>query len=94
MRGINKLSQLGMIVLAALVFTGNAMAEEATPSKKNIRYKAGKSVDFENLLIQGELQRPDIAVVTGDASQGSDGLLRLRENFLDRMASDIGESAK
>ncbi len=60
----------------------------------NVRYKKGKDVNFEELLIQGQIKRPEITVVTGDDSQGTDGLLRLRENFVDRMTMDFGEEIK
>lgn len=58
-----------------------------------VQYKAGKDVNFEEMLIQGQLKRPEISVVTGNVKQGADGLLRLRENFLDRMSSDNGEGS-
>ncbi len=58
-----------------------------------VTYKAGKDVNFEELLIKGELNRPEITVVTGQVDKGTDGLLKLRENFLDRVASDQGEEA-
>ena len=50
-----------------------------------------KNIQFESLLIQGQVQRPDIDIVTGDAGGEMDGLLRLRENFTDLMAKDLGE---
>ena len=62
------------------------------PSKE-VRYKKGKDIDFEALVIQGQFQRPELSVVTGDVSQGTDGLLKLRENFIDRMSADLGEGA-
>lgn len=66
-------------------------AEEGGEAKKGVRYRAGKDVNFEELLINGQIQRPEISVVTGNTAQGSDGLLRLRENFLDRVTIDFGE---
>lgn len=63
----------------------------AAPAGK-VHYKAGKDVNFEEMLIQGQMKRPELSVVTGNEAQGADGLLRLRENFLDRMAEDFGES--
>lgn len=50
-----------------------------------------KNIQFESLLIQGQVQRPDIDIVTGDAGGEMDGLLRLREDFTDLMAMDQGE---
>jgi hypothetical protein len=75
-----------------------ALAADAPPASDaagappaQVRYRAGKDVSFDELLIQGQLQRPEITVVTGNADQGTNGLLRLRENFVDRMVADFGE---
>jgi hypothetical protein len=85
-------SRSWMIVVLLMVVSGfSALAEEATNSK--VKYSAGKDVNFEELLIQGQLKRPDISVVTGNVKEGADGLLRLRENFLDRVTSDAGEES-
>jgi len=65
--------------------------EEATPDTGKVKYKTGRDINFEELLIQGQLRRPEIAVVTGNVDNSGDGLLRLRENFLDRIAMDNGE---
>jgi hypothetical protein len=64
----------------------------AAPAPK-VSYKGGKDVNFEELLIQGQLKRPEVTVVTGNAAQGTDGMLRLRENFIDRLAEDAGEES-
>ena len=76
--------------LAAPVSAGPQAPE--VPSQ--VHYKTGKDVSFEEILIHGEIKRPEISVVTGDTQQGTDGLLRLRENFLDRMAADFGEKSE
>ncbi len=76
-------SMIMMIMLTS--FTLSAKAE--------VKYSAGKDVNFEELLIQGQLKRPEISVVTGNVKQGADGLLQLRENFLDRVTSDSGEES-
>lgn len=62
--------------------------QELSPTVKQpkVKYKASKEIDFEQLLIQGQLKRPELTVVTGNSDQGTDGLLRLRENFLDRIS--------
>jgi len=73
--------------------TGNSVDSPATPNK-GVRYKSGKDLNFEELLINGQIQRPEISVVTGNTQQGTDGLLRLRENFLDRVSIDYGEEVK
>lgn len=89
---------VGLIVIVSL--TTKAFAEEAattvtetstkTPAAK-VKYKASGAVNFEELLIQGELKRPEVSIITGNVQQGTDGLLRLRENFTDRITMDAGE---
>jgi hypothetical protein len=83
--------------LAALLFLGFGFAVFAAPSKDapepTVKYKAGKELNFEQLVIEGQLKRPELSVVTGDGDEGSNGLLRLRENFVDRMAEAAGEDA-
>jgi hypothetical protein len=88
---------LGMaVVCVAMVVqvqVAHAVEDALAPIAGKVHYKAGKDVNFEELLIQGQLKRPEVSVVTGNVRQGADGLLRLRENFLDRVAQDAGEEA-
>jgi|GEM_PF-6188320 len=98
------MKSLSLTVLAVLFMT-SAYAEDSKPAQTSkaltpttvpttppkVKYRTAKDVSFEELLIQGELKRPEITVVTGNAQQGTDGLLRLREDFLDRIAADFGE---
>lgn len=81
------------IAFAGVLAFSAAYAEEATTDspEKGVRYKKGKDINFEELVIQGQLKRPEITVVTGNVGEGDDGLLRLRENFMDRIAEDVGE---
>ncbi len=72
--------------LLALIACLPVMAEDDGKDLKNIQ--------FESLLIQGQVQRPDISIVTGDGGNDLDGLLRLRSDFVDLMAMDAGEEIK
>ena len=87
--------ELVSATIFVLVSASSGVAAEAeSPSSTpppTVRYKGGKELDFEELLIQGQLRRPELSVVTGNTNKGGDGLLRLRENFLDRLAADSGE---
>ena len=85
-----------LVFLAGALATVAAYAEDAPPANApapKVSYKAGKDVNFEELLINGQLKRPEVTVVTGNQGQGTDGMLRLRENFIDRLAEDAGEEA-
>jgi hypothetical protein len=59
--------------------------------KKNVRYKSGKRINFESLLIEGEKKKADYSVVTGNLGESDFGLLKLRENFVDNMSNDAME---
>ena len=73
--------------------TGAFGATEAPNSSSvtQVKYKSGNEIRFDELLIQGQMKRAEMSVVTGDQAEFSNGLLRLRENFLDHAALDLGE---
>ena len=87
----------GLLILGTVLCVQASYAVEEAEAKAaaagKIHYKTGKDVNFEELLIQGQLKRPEVSVVTGNVRQGADGLLRLRENFLDRVSQDAGEES-
>lgn len=81
---------LGLLLLSVSAFA----AKDKNEDKKGVKYRKGKKIDFESLLIQGEKKRAEILVVTGDADDDLGGLLRLRENFQDHQADDFGEEVR
>jgi len=82
----------GLLAICALSDRGWA-AQEGAPSGSptQVKYRSGKEIRFDELLIQGQMKRAEMSVVTGDQAEFSNGLLRLRENFLDHAAVDLGE---
>lgn len=92
---------MGVLVLGIVFLIAGSVRAAETPAagaseakQPHVRYRKAKDVNFEELLIQGQMKRGEISVVTGDAQDGTDGLLRLRENFLDRVAVDAGEDVQ
>jgi len=83
------------MIFRALVFGVMVVSQvhAAPQTEPNVKYKAGKELNFEQLVIEGQLKRPELSVVTGDSDENGNGLLRLRENFVDRMAEAAGEEA-
>ena len=75
------------------LWMGAAIAADIAPKDAPVKYKSGKALNFEQLVIEGQLQRPELSVVTGDSDENGNGLLRLRENFVDRMAEAAGQEA-
>ena len=55
---------------------------------KKPKYREGKKIDFESLLIEGEKKKPDYSVVTGNMGEKDLGLLKYRENFIDTLSVD------
>lgn len=83
---------IALSALALPAFSAQETDAASAPAGTRVKYKEGKALDFEALLVNGRFQRPELSVVTGDTRQGGDGLLRLRENFVDRMTNDLGEN--
>ena len=57
-------------IVALLFLAGPLMAQAQDTKaqvKPKVRYTKGKKLDFESLLIEGQLKRPEISVVTGNA---------------------------
>jgi hypothetical protein len=55
------------------------------------KYSGGSKLDFEALLIEGQVKRPEVSVVTGDLDSEIEGLIRMREDFVDKMSLNLGE---
>jgi len=80
-----------------------AMAEDAavanapeaatkTPGPQDrVHYKKSKKMDFSSQTVEGKLQRPETSLITASENLSSNGILRLRENFMDKYAADAGE---
>lgn len=89
---------LGLTILAGpkVTWAANSAAAGSAdePVKQGVKYKSGKEINFEQLVIEGQLKRPELSVVTGNSDENGNGLVRLRENFVDRMSADAGEELK
>lgn len=72
----------------------NLIMANTDAEKGKVKFKNSKEINFEELLIQGQIKRPEISIVTGNENKEEDSLLKLRENFTDRMAMDFGEEIK
>ena len=59
--------------------------------EKKVKFKTGKRIDFESLLIEGENKKPEISVVTGNLGAKDLGLLKHKKDFTEFMADDAGE---
>lgn len=74
------------LFITTLLVAMPVMAAEGT-----VKYKEAKDLDFDQLIIEGQMRLPELSVVTGDDEQGTNGLLKLREDFVDKMTADASE---
>ena len=88
-----KIRKFEMIFLGALLLSLPVHSTKKR-SEKKIRYKSSKEINLKEILIQGQIERPNLSVVTGSIANDNSGLLRLRKNFLDRISMDFGEEVK
>jgi len=95
---MNKLIFLALsgFMISASCFAAdvNAGNDDVATKNSKVKYKSVKEVDFDSLLIQGQMRRPELSIVTGDADDGTQGLLKLRKDFFDRAAVDFGEDVQ
>lgn len=77
------------IILFLVVGSCWAMAAKKMPVKTTT-----KTENFESQLVEGQIYRPDLSVVTGDTDKRGFGVLRLRSSFEDHAKNDRGELIK
>ena len=83
-----------MRTILALFMLISISAFSADEKASKTRYREGKKIDFESLLIEGQKKKADYSVVTGNLGESDFGLLKLREDFTDTMADDMGEEVQ
>lgn len=81
-----------LLICSFLSITAHSAKTEV--EKQNVKYRKSKKINFETLLIEGQNQKGDLDVITGNVGDDGDGLLKLRKNFLDQIAVDAGEKVK
>ncbi len=74
------------ILLSGLSVSANAPASGPTGDKT--KYKKAKQESFDAQVVEGQVYRPDLSVVTGDTSLGGFGMLKLRNDFVDHAAAE------
>ncbi len=84
-----------LIVLLAAVSTAVYAAKTETKKVENADPKTKRQLSFDNSqLVEGEIYRPDYAVVTGENPGEGWGVLRLRKNLSDKAATDNQEKKR
>lgn len=75
-------------------FAGVAMAQTATPpggagSGEDVTYKAKTVYDFEDDMVEGDLQRPDGELINALKDVKHDSLIEIRKDFIPEMLKSL-----
>lgn len=81
------------LAVLALGFAAPAFAQDDSgdTSGREIKYKERTEIDFEGVDVEGELVKPQGALLLDRRKAQFNPLIRLRENFNDEMKSSVDE---
>jgi hypothetical protein len=80
-----------MIAMAALALAMGALAQEEPPADKNVKYAKTTTINFEDDTIEGDLTKPDGEYVEARKRVKHSNLIRIREEFKDKVMESVGE---
>ncbi|MDP2312112.1 MAG: hypothetical protein Q8P41_04345 [Pseudomonadota bacterium] len=85
---------LSRILLAGAIggaFSGVALAQEEEAEGRKVSYKQKTEIDFEGLDVNGELVKPQSALVLDRKKASFNPLIKLREDFNAEMEQSVDE---
>jgi len=78
------------LALLALL-PGLAYADGKKAADENVRYQKTTTINFEDDTIEGDLTRPDGEYVEARKRVKHSNLIRIREEFKDKVMESVGE---
>jgi hypothetical protein len=88
-----KVSMMLAPILSLVLFSSVAIAQEKTSKSSSKK----TTVNFEDQLVEGQTQKPELFYLLQQRNNNFKRLIRLRENFLPEMrktSEDVGRSGK
>lgn len=80
------------ILVAVLAVGFPAFAQEdANKGADNVRYQKTTQINFEDDIVEGDLTRPDGEYVEAVKKVKHSNLIRIREEFKDKVMQSVGE---
>ncbi|MCP3057304.1 adventurous gliding motility protein CglF [Myxococcus sp. K38C18041901] len=86
------------LMLCVVLSAGTAFAQDdaAKPAgggagEGNVRYSKTTSIDFEDDTIEGDLTKPDGEYIEARDKVKHSNLIRIREDFEDKVMQSVGE---
>jgi hypothetical protein len=64
-------------------------APQALPSDDNVSYKAKTVYDFEDDMVEGDLQRPDGELIEANKRAKHSSLIEIRKDFIPEMLKSL-----
>ncbi|HYR55273.1 MAG TPA: adventurous gliding motility protein CglF [Myxococcaceae bacterium] len=74
-----------------VVLPGLAYADGKKAADENVRYSKTTTINFEDDTIEGDLTRPDGEYVEARKRVKHSNLIRIREEFKDKVMESVGE---
>ncbi len=79
-----------LILLSVLSFAAIAAAQDKG-GEGNVRYSKTTTINFEDDTIEGDLTKPDGEYVEARKKVKHSNLIRIREEFKDKVMQSVGE---
>jgi hypothetical protein len=84
-----------LLTLCMMLAVGPAFAQDeggkAEGGEGNVRYNKTTTIDFEDDTIEGDLTKPDGEYVEARKKVKHSNLIRIREDFQDKVMQSVGE---
>ena len=74
-----------------LAYSSNALGQETNTEEPRVIYKERTEIDFEALELEGQLIKPDGALLLERKKASFNPLIRLRTNFDVEMSESVNE---
>lgn len=80
---------LRKLLISGAVFGALLVAAPAAADNVRVEYRQETVIDFSDVALEGELQRPDGDYVMSRQRARFDSLIRLREHFLNELQTSV-----
>ncbi len=80
-----------LIGISALVLFATSAFAQDKGEEGNVRYQKTTTINFEDDTIEGDLTRPDGEYVEARKTVKHSNLIRIREEFKDKVMQSVGE---
>ena len=79
------------LILVGLIFSAGAAYADDKKGDGNVTYKKQTEYSFEDDTVEGDLSRPDGEYVEARKKVKHSNLIKIREEFKDKVMQSVGE---